>query len=200
MNVLELTEIQAYHLDRLMEFGPGSAGALGWKNNENHSERLNLFCGLGDISGQSVLDIGCGHGDLYEVLANRFFDFTYTGIDQMQPFLDVAINRYGSFPGAGFLLGDFTADALPRADYVIASGALSYHCVQPRFIFNMIDKLFAATGIGLGFNLLSKVDYAEGILVAYDPAIILAYCRTLSSRVELRPNSIGDDFTVFLYK
>ena len=200
MNISELTDIQAYHLDRLLEFGPGTAGALGWKSSENHDRRLDIFCGLGDISSRSVLDVGCGHGDLYRVLSDRFAGFDYVGIDQMQPFIDVAVKHYGEQNRAAFELGDFTADSLPQSDYVIASGALSYRCCEPDFIFKMLDKLFAACRIGFGFNLLSQVDHADGILVAYDQAAILAYCQSMTSRVKVQSSSVGDDFTVFLYR
>jgi SAM-dependent methyltransferase len=200
MNVSELTEIQAYHLDRLIDFGPGTPGALGWKHDENHELRLEAFSNLGDFNGHSVLDVGCGHGDLRVVLAKRYDRFHYTGIDQMQPFLDVAIQRHGKAANTDFLLGDFTADELPKADYVIASGALSYRCEAPNFIFAMLNKLYDCSAIGLGFNLLSRVDFSAGILVAYDPAVILAYCQSLSSRVELHSDCVGADFTVFLHK
>ena len=200
MNIAELTDIQAYHLERLMDYGPGTPGALGWKHDENHEARLEVFSRLGDFTGKSVLDVGCGHGDLHGVLTKHTTNFSYVGIDQMQPFLDVAVARWGNSVNTEFILGDFTEDKLPRADYVVASGALSYRCGQANYIFTMIDKLFRSSAIGLGFNLLSRVDFSEGILVAYDQALILAYCQSLSSQVELIPDSVGDDFTVFLYK
>jgi SAM-dependent methyltransferase len=200
MNIAELTEIQAYHLDRLIDFGPGTPGALGWKHDENHELRLEAFSELGDFSGRSVLDVGCGHGDLRTVLEKHYEGFSYTGIDQMQPFLDVALQRHGKSAKTDFLLGDFTVDELPKADYVIASGALSYRCAAPNFIFAMINKLYAASAIGLGFNLLSRVDFTTGILVPYDPVLILAYCQSISGQVQLRSDSVGDDFTVFLHK
>ncbi len=200
MNFSELTAIQAYHLDRLVDFGPGTPGALGWKADANQELRLGIFAQLGDFAGRSVLDIGCGHGDLRSLIALHTDNFSYTGIDQMQPFLDVAVARHGTAKDTCFMLGDFTADPLPTADYVIASGALSYRCSAPNFIFTMIAKLYASSAIGFGFNLLSRVDFAGGILVAYDQASILAYCQSLSRRVELIPDSVGDEFTVLMVK
>lgn len=200
MNIAELTEIQAYHLDRLIDFGPGTTGALGWKNGESHQQRLSIFSQLANFTGCSVLDVGCGHGDLHTLLSKQYEGFSYTGIDQMQPFLDIAVKRYGRDSRANFILGDFTADALPKVDYVIASGALNYRSMEPDFIFSMIAKLYRTCSLGLGFNLLSRVDFTEGILVAYDPATILAYCQSLSSRVDFIANSVGDEFTLFVYK
>jgi SAM-dependent methyltransferase len=173
---------------------------LGWKADKNQELRLGIFSQLGDFTGRSVLDVGCGHGDLRRLLASYTDNVSYTGIDQMQPFMDVAVARHGTAKNTVFMLGDFTADQLPTADFVIASGALSYRCSAPNFIFTMIAKLYAASAIGLGFNLLSMVDFSGGLLVAYDQATILAYCQSLSGRVELIPDSVGDEFTVFMYK
>ncbi len=196
----ELTNIHAYHLDRLIEFGAGTPGALGWKAEEDHDRRLAIFSQLGNFNGRSVLDVGCGHCDLYRVLSETYTRFSYTGIDQMQPFLEVANHRFANTAGVELLLGDFTEDALPCADFVVASGALSYRCAEKNFIYKMIDKLYGHCRMGFGFNLLAAVDYAEGLLVAYDPDAILAYCKTLSSRVELVNESVGNDFTLFLRK
>jgi hypothetical protein len=101
----------------------------------------------------------------------------YIGIDQMEDFLDIAIERCANFPETSFFLGDYYTGELPCMDYVIASGALSYHRSESDSICHIITKLFNTCRIAFGFNLLSKVDAPRGILVDYDPQEILKHCK-----------------------
>jgi len=54
--------------------------------------------------------------------------------------------------------------------------------------------------IGVGFNMLKSIDSEEGILVANDPEIILAHCKTLSENVVYRDGYYGEDYTIKLLK
>ena len=55
-------------------FGEGTSGALGWKSDENQNIRFEILSQIGDMSGLSVLDLGCGHGDLCGYLGRKYSD------------------------------------------------------------------------------------------------------------------------------
>jgi trans-aconitate methyltransferase len=200
MAILDRAAILFYHRARVASFGRGTPAALGWKSPRSQTARFEVLAEIGDLNGHSVLDVGCGHGDLRAFLGERYPDLHYLGIDHFEPFLEVADERYASWPNTGFLLGDFTTARLPEVDYVIACGALGYRTQESDFVVRMIDKLYASCRVALGFNLLRHIPEGEAVLAAYDPEPIADHCRRLTSRVSLREGYLPDDFTVFLYR
>jgi SAM-dependent methyltransferase len=198
MSIVDSFFIQRYHQQRIREFGAGSCRSLGWKTREGQEARFKILLEIGDVNNASVLDAGCGHGDLRAFLDEKYTRLRYIGIDQETSFLDVAIQKYGHVPGTSFFHGDFTQAELPVMDYILASGALNYRHSDPDFIFKAITKLFHSCRIGFGFNLLSRVEDPDGLLVAYQPQLIVEHCRTLSSQVELKEGYYDDDYTVFM--
>ena len=200
MDLLDRATILAFHTDRIEEFGTGTPEALGWKTPESQQRRFDMLAEIGDLNDRSVLDVGCGHGDMRAYLGEKFPRLHYAGIDQMKPFLEVAFARYGNWPNTTFYLGDFSTGTLPEVDYVLASGAMGYRSREPDFVLQMITRLFGLCRLGFGFNLLRRVPHPGGILAAYEPAPIVAHCRQLTPHVVLREDYLEDDFTVFLYR
>lgn len=199
MNLLDSIAIHKYHLDRIREHGPESAKVLGWKTADGQLARYKVLCEIGDLSHTSVLDVGCGHGDLRAYLNEKFTGIRYMGIDQVEPLLEVAIKKYAYLPHTSFFLGDFSAAELPATDYILACGALSYRNSDPEFVFKTITKLFNSCRLGFGFNLLSKIESVGGILVGYDPAPVLEHCKKLTTNVVLKEGYYEEDFTVMMY-
>lgn len=200
MNIIDKTIIKRFHEMRTQEFGEGTSQALGWPDDDSQLLRFNMLAGIGDMNGHSVLDVGCGYGDLSAYLIGKYPRLKYAGIDQVEMFLSVAADRYANPPQISFYSGDITVAELPVTDYVLACGSLSYRTSDPNFIYKMIAKLFNTSRIAFGFNLLSKVKTPGGILMAYDPEVITEHCRTLTSNVLLHNNYCDGDFTVWMYK
>jgi SAM-dependent methyltransferase len=200
MDFVDRSQIYRFHQERIQMFGAGTSEALGWKSDESQIVRFEILSQIGDMKGLSVLDMGCGHGDLSAYLRKKYADMRYAGIDQMEELLDVATSRYSSISDTTFYLGDCWSADLPNMDYVLASGLFAYKNSDPHFIFKMIDRLFESCRLGTGFNLLKNVYDPEGILVNYDPEEILDYCRNLSPKIVLREGYAKDDFTIFIYK
>ncbi len=200
MNIIDKTVIKLYHEMRAKEFGEGTSQALGWHNDEGQLLRFAMLAGIGDMNNCSVLDIGCGHGDLSAYLVDKYPTLKYSGIDQVEEILAIASARYAHLPQTSFYMGDFSVAELPAADYVLASGSLNYHSGEPDFIYKMISCLFNASRIAFGFNLLSKMNDPGGVLVSYDVYNIMKYCYTLSNKVILQDNYCDGDYTVWMYK
>lgn len=199
MNLPDCIAIQKYHRDRIFKFGLDSSRALGWTTNEGQQARFKVIADLlGDLSGKSILDAGCGHGDLRGFFGDKFTGLRYSGIDQLDNFLDVAIERYGNYPDIAFNFGDFLKAELPVMDYAVACGSLNYRSSDPDFVFKAITKLFHNCRFGLVFNLLKKMESEESILVAYDPEIILAHCKTISNNVIFKDGYFEEDYTVMI--
>lgn len=201
MNLIEKATVIHYHRHRIAEFEVGTAKSLGWRNQLSQDARFDVMAKIGDLHGRSVLDIGCGHGDLKAYFDQDYSDYDYIGIDQMPEFIAEARERFAGHKNGTFFQSDFSQQDLPEVDYVIASGALGYRCAQPDFYFNMIRKFYDSARIGLGFNMLDKQRFpAHDLLVGHDRDAVLAFCKTLSSNVQLIMDYLDDDFTIFMYR
>ena len=198
MNVINKSVSLHFHADRTQQYGLGSAESLGWGSAERQERRFQELLLIGNLQGCSVLDVGCGYGDLRRHIDRRWPDVNYLGIDQYTPFLEEASRRFADTPDTTFMYGDFISAGLPAVDYVFASGSLSYRSDEPRFIHDAIAKLFGICRRGFAFNLLSEVDETDNVLCAYDPQEIFEICGQWTAQVELREGYLDGDFSVFM--
>lgn len=199
MSAKDTAAIVDYHRTMIAFHGNTGHAALGWTDKESQQLRFRVLAKIANLSGHSVLDAGCGHGDLFAFLFPQFPLLSYTGVEQIPELLNEAIHRYNHLLAAQFISGNFMTDDLPLSDFVIASGSLNYFQSDPDFIYKAINILYACCRIGLGFNLLRKI-VPNGLITAYDPATILAYCKTICARVKIIDNYSEEDFTLFLYR
>lgn len=203
MDLIEKATIMHYHRHRhrLAEYRHGTMESLGWRNVTSQLARYQTLIKVGELTGASILDIGCGYGDLKAFLDLHYADFDYIGIDQMPEFIAEARARYADHSMTAFYQTDFTTAALPQVDYVIASGALGYRCNHIGFYTGMIGKLYHSARIALAFNMLDNRQFPQhDLLVGHEREEILAYCRTLSPHVACLNDYLQDDFTVFVYR
>ncbi len=198
--MLDKLYIQKFHADKIEKYGSESAQSLAWFSVDDQLKRFEILTQIGDLNDKSILDIGCGNGDLCYYLSQHFTNFSYHGIDMIPAFLDNAIEKNKDFPDNTFYLGDFMQGALPVVDYVLVSGSLNYKNSDPDFIFKAITHLHAHSTIAFGFNLLSKTVNPDGILMTYSSKIITDFCKTLSNTVVVKENYCEGDFTVMVYK
>jgi SAM-dependent methyltransferase len=188
-----------YHRDMLKQYGRGNSLALGWRDRHSQLIRFDALATIADLNGKTTLDAGCGYGDLFAFLLDRYPDITgYYGVDFIPEMITAARSRFAS-PITSFWPVSFMSPDLPVHDYVLASGSLNYASADPAYIYKAISRLFDLARLGLGFNLLRAVPY-EGLLVAYNPQDIVVYCRTLSHNVVLINDYADEDFTVFVYR
>lgn len=199
MKLVERATVLHYHRHRIAAHGADAPQALGWRDAASQLSRFEVIAGAADFDGASVLDLGCGTGDLRAFLGQRFRDLRYLGIDQMPEFIDTARQRHGSLPDTEFALGHFDTLALPRADIVVASGALGYRCEDPHWVFNVIARMYAAAERVLVFNVLDQRHFPiHALLVGRDVDEIAAFCRKLAPRVEVVQGYAPDDATLVL--
>ncbi len=200
MSLIDTAKLVLFYKALALKSGGGTVEALGWTSAETQQIRFAVLAEIADLRGKEVLDAGCGHGDLAPFLFEKYGELKYVGVEQSPAFLDVAISRYFSLQNVTFQLGNFWSSTLPQADYVLASGSLSYRHSDGQFLYQMIEKLFAASRIGLAFNLLSELAADDGFHNSYNPQAIVAYCKTLTPNVKLVQGYLPNDFTVYMYR
>lgn len=201
MTPIERAAVLHYHRHRIAEHGSGTPEALGWRHAESQRRRFEVIAQAADFSGCSVLDLGCGTGDLKAFLDERFTDLRYLGIDQMPEFIEAARLRFATQRDTDFALAHFDTTPLPQADIVVASGTLGYRCASPHWVFNTVARMYAAASQLLVFNLLDAAVFPEHpLLVGHDIDDVAAFCRKLAPRVAIVRNHAADHATVVVQR
>ena len=173
--------------------------ALNWGSKQSQERRFEVLSEVGQLEGKSMLDIGCGTGDLYRWLTERAISISYAGVDITPAMIETARKR---FPGVRFELADVLQSPLRGYDYVFASGIFTYRKNDAMgYVQAMVRRMFEMCAVACAFNCLSRWGSNHGPEEFFaDPVELLGFCKTLTERLVLRHDYHPRDFTVYLYK
>lgn len=138
-----------YFTKRLRHFGDTPA-SLGWSE-KGQILRYKAITELLPLNNSSVLDFGCGKGDLYGYLKKRGLNLQYTGMDINPELIRIAREKY---PQATFRTIDLEKEELDeKFDFIIICGVfnLKVSGVQESAFWS-IKKLFYNSKKTLLFN------------------------------------------------
>ena len=184
---------------RYKEFGYHHK-TIGWGDWESQKLRFQVLSDIGDLNGAEIVDVGCGFGDLYGYLSNRFKDIKYTGIDIVSDLIEEGTRRY---PEAQFFVQDILEpDFNIEGDIYFLSGALNVRLRDNlNYTKKMIKKMFRLSRKALGINFLSKyVDYELDKDFHHSPETIFSFAKEQTRYVTLRHDYPLWEFTIYLYK
>lgn len=201
MKFLDRLKIAHYHRKRYRQFGTDRARTLGWRDKYSQISRFEALCRGLTLDGSSLLDIGCGYGDLLAFIEfNNLRPQSYIGIDQQKQFISEARKR-DFRTQSEFVCGDFSTLVLPRSDYVFASGSLNYQSANPNHTIEMIEKMYRAAERGCVFNLLDEEKLPSmRMLASHNKVGVLRYCRWLCPDAQLIEGYSDHDFTIAMIK
>lgn len=175
--------------------------AVGWGSRASQTLRFdNLFRGQ-KLKSTSILDVGCGLGDLVGYLKLQASeDFTYVGVDVASVLLDEAKLSLQS-ETCLFYLGDIFSLDLKTADHVVASGTFSLRIAGAReYARQSMARMFELSRVSTALNFLStKCDYMLDKNLHYDPSEVLKWALDLCPRVSLHHDYPLYEFTVQLH-
>ncbi len=181
-----------------------SPQALDWGSRTSQVKRFEVLCDILPLSKPfTVLDVGCGLGDLQELMAKWFKQpFTYTGVDISPKMIELAREKY---PGVNFKVHDMAKPLWTLFDYVLLSGTLNKRIAdkaeQYEWALNVLKECWDHSEKGMAFNMLSTyADHTAPDDFQYQPSKILEFCMGLSRWVKLDHTYMPHDFTVFLWR
>ena len=198
MNIIEKAQVKHYHRQRL---GKEQSYEQGYRSPKSQTQRFKALSQWGDLTGLTILDLGCGYGDLKTFLDQRFESFVYLGVDFFPEFIDGANQRFSNTADTHFIRADFARTELPEVDLVIACGSLNYCSQNTKHPWYIIEKMWHAARKGIAFNLLDKKAFDDGgLLCAYESSKVYGVCQKLSQNIKIKRGYLPDDFTVFMYR
>ena len=193
-------ELLRFYDRQLSRFGD-SHSALHWKPGGQHLRYSHLCEIAGDLSGLSVLDFGCGKGDLYHFLSGRSDDLRYCGIDVNEGLVELARKKH---PDAEFLCVDIEETDLDRTfDVVLICGVFNLRIAGiDESMRNCLRRLFALSRKGLHLNVPSTDAPRMDITLHYaDPEALLCFARKeLSPASVLHSGLVPDEFFLSVYR
>ena len=179
-----------------------TAEGLGWNSLYDQEKRFEIlldiikFTGTG-LHNASILDVGCGFGDLYAYIAKNVSSLNYTGIDINEQHLATAKKRH---PKAAFIKGDILKEKLPRFDVVFSSGLFATKVKDnEKFIKAMIARMVELSKKGVAFNFLQKT-FLVCNLAEYEKKEIYTFCKKQFKNVKMLDNYLPDDVTILIKK
>ncbi len=200
-------KIEDYYREKFEQFGYNEK-SLGWSKNKQEIRFHNL-CRFFDTTNKSLLDIGCGFGDLLKYLkANNIHPKEYTGIDLMPQFIKVAKQEHQE-DQYNFINTDFNEFYSERKEFdlIIASGIFGFKIKESedenyQYVEEIIKKSFDISKEGISFDFVSdKVDYKASETDFYaDPAKILNIAYKFSRNVILNNSSMPFEFNIIIFK
>ena len=113
----------------------------------------------------TVLDLGCGHGDILRLVADfgrkNNYKFKLIGIDANQDAVDYASELSINYPELSFKKEDVFSENLHHLDYDMVLTTLFLHHFKEEEIITLLDKLAQKATLGIVVNDLqrSKIAY-----------------------------------------
>jgi len=187
-------------------------GKLGWRTLKGQIDRFDILLKIGVSNGDSILDYGCGYGDLLSYLYKKKYIIKYLGVDINKRFIDESIKKYGY---KYFKLIKSYEDIDFNFDWFLSSGAFTVH-TSNNTLLNTIDYYYNHVNKGLSFNLLSNeprehtMDSNTISIRGYDPEWLFNLLKEKYKNVEIQPIETNnnylnfydklDEFNIYIYK
>jgi SAM-dependent methyltransferase len=191
--------VRRHYQNLIAKYGNEDARALNWSGTETQYLRFIILSQIGDLSGAKILDVGCGFGDFYPFLEERFGNIDYTGIDINPESIQTCQSKY---PEACFLIGDGLIEPGEDYDYIIASGTFGY--AIPDYKIHYINALKAwmpRARKGIACNFLNARQHIPDPLYAtFDPLEVHAAALEITPRLLLRQDYLEHDLSLYLYR
>lgn len=182
--------------ERLAKFGYDPR-SLGW-NKGRQTARFTILSEIGELQNSSMLDVGCGFGDLYGYLQKIGINVNYTGCDVNPDLIAVARQKYSS---ANFIVAD-VENVSGIFDWVFAVGVFEFK--YPRMLSlvkHTLGKMFNLASKGVVADFMSSyVDYKSKEGFHASPEEIFKIAKRLSKRVVLRHDYMPYEFCIYIYK
>ena len=198
MDPLGKKELQAFYNRHLKDFGD-TPQAVRWTP-EGQAQRYETLLQIaGDLSGKSVLDFGCGKGDLYGYMKARHIRVRYCGIDMNENLIALARNKY---PETEFHALDIEeADFNNVFDIILMCGVFNLRIAGIKeSMKNVLKRIFPLAKEVLHLNLLTSYVPKRNIELFYvKPEEILHFSINQLSR-HVRLLHRGEDIYLSIYR
>ena len=154
-----LREIADYYRAKYLVHGDSARG-MDWRDESSQRLRFEvLFRAMGEPLEGSLIDIGCGNGELLAFLRGRGSNVRYQGLDVCREMVRACRRRFGDRAASVGSTDDLERRAL-AADWLVASGTfnvrqgIAERAWRDHFR-KSVKEMFRACRSGVVFNVMS---------------------------------------------
>ena len=126
-----------------------------------------LLKGLPKDKTYTIIDLGCGHGDILRLVADfgrkKSYNFKLVGIDANQDAIDYANELSVNYPELSFRNEDIFSEEFQEFNYDIALTTLFLHHFKEDEIVTLLSSLSNKATIGIVVNDLQRSEIAYGL-------------------------------------
>ncbi len=175
---------------------------LDWASSASQEARFEVLAGNVDLTETTLLDVGCGLGDLYDFCRRRGIAVDYTGVDILETMVQAAHRRY---PQGRFIWADIFADEAFKTgqfDVVFCSGTFNLNLGNNRqFLPKAMGRLLDLARHAIVVNLLdAKCSATDPRYFYFDPSKVREMLRPSGWDVRIVTDYLPNDFTVICTK
>ena len=146
--------IKSYYESNMAK-GLPEYGILGWESEEAQRLRFDVLLNSVDLEGRSILDVGCGTGNLFEYIRSKGINVDYTGVDILEKMIDIAKSKRLD---ADFYHADIFKNNIFEGrtfDVIYASGIFNLNMDNNReFLIKALNLFLQLSTYAVVFNLL----------------------------------------------
>lgn len=174
--------------------------SLAYGSQQTQAKKFQVLIEIAPLEGASILDVGCGFGDLVDYVEAAGISIDYTGVELVEEIAQVARKKH---PGSEIITGDILdIETDAQYDYVLTTG---FNCVRTNRNWEVLclalEKMLAMCRKGVAAGMVSNYRHPQDESTYYaSPEEVFRYCMSLTTKVILRHDYLPHDFTVYLYK
>jgi len=184
---------EKFYTAAIKKHGDSSRG-VHWNSKHSQETRFKVLLSCIDDENFSIVDAGCGFGDLYLYLRDEDVKFnSYKGLDLCEDMVKIAKEKTGQ----EIQINNICRDSLPKADYYFCSGAMNVLSRFDTYLF--IRNCYEASNKGFVFNLLMGEDDSL-VYNHFYPHELQDLFDELGAEVIIKKGYLAHDFTVFMKK
>jgi len=196
------------HYEPRLAAGRANYDILDWASPQSQRARFEALARHVELAGRSLLDIGCGLGDLLGFLRGRRIDVRYTGVDILDKMVAAARERHpdGLFVHADIFHPTPAADRPvfePASfDVTFCSGAFNLNLGNnEQFLPHAVAEMVRLARHAAVFNLLHhRTKSQDDTYFYFDPKKIPSLTKGLDVTVQVVDDYLHNDFTVICRK
>lgn len=186
-------------------------GSVGWRAAHfmDRDSQIGVYHALTSkipLVNSSILDVGCGQGDLFSFLRQQGKAQDYLGIDVSSKMVAHAKKKHGDlFAECNFLDPECSFEA----DVVIGAGPFNVRvsdddAVQFEYLCEALRKMYDSCKKACVVTLLSSHGYEVARdwkeLACYEPWDVMRFCMSMTSAVYVDHASIPAEFVVACFR